>query len=247
MEISTYVETLEREGRLLADSAERAGTDAAVPGCPGWRIADLLRHTGSVHRWAAGVVREGLGERPPFPAAPELTGAELSGWFREGHEALVRTLAQAPVDGRCWTFLPTAPPSPLAFWARRQAHETAVHRMDAETALGTAFAEVAPEFAEDGVDELLTVFHAGPRSRVRTREPRVLRLRAADTGAVWTVRLSREPARTVRGATDERVDCEVTGGAAWLYAALWNRLPLTGLGVSGDPALARLWNETAAI
>ena len=25
---------------------------------------------------------------------------------------------------------------PLAFWARRQAHETAVHRVDAESALG---------------------------------------------------------------------------------------------------------------
>ncbi|MFG2983711.1 maleylpyruvate isomerase family mycothiol-dependent enzyme [Streptomyces sp. NPDC048258] len=247
MEITTFVKTLERDGELLAELAEQAGTDARVPTCPGWHVTDLLRHTGSVHRWAAGYVEEGLLERVPFPDAPELAGAELLAWFREGHAALVRALGEAPDDLQCWTFLPTAPPSPLAFWARRQAHETAVHRMDAEAALGVAFSPVAAEFAEDGVDELLTGFHARPRSRVRTPEPRVLRVRAADTGAMWTVHLSSEPARTVLGATDDPVDCEVIGEAAWLYAALWNRLPLAGPGVTGDLALARLWTETAGI
>ncbi|MFC9296858.1 maleylpyruvate isomerase family mycothiol-dependent enzyme [Streptomyces sp. NPDC057011] len=247
MEILDFVKTLERDGQLLADLAEQAGMDVPVPTCPPWRVADLLRHTGSVHRWAAAYVGEGRLEPVGFPDPPELTGAELLAWFREGHAALVRTLSEAPADVQCWTFLPTAAPSPLAFWARRQAHETAVHRMDAEAALGVAFSAVEPEFAEDGVDELLTGFHARPRSRVRTPEPRVLRVRAADTGAAWTVHLSSEPARTVRGATDEPVDCELSGEAAWLYAALWNRLPLAGPGVTGDTGLARLWSETAGI
>lgn len=247
MEITEFVKTLERDGELLADLAEQTGADALVPTCPPWRVLDLLRHTGSVHRWAAGFVGEGLREPVSFPDPPELTGAELLAWFREGHAALVRTLGEAAPDVQCWTFLPTAPPSPLAFWARRQAHETAVHRMDAEAALGVAFSPVTPEFAEDGVDELLTGFHARPRSRVRSPEPRVLRVRAADTGAAWTVHLSAEPARTVRGATDDPVDCELSGEANWLYAALWNRLPLAGPGVTGDLALARLWTETAGI
>ncbi|MET9603542.1 maleylpyruvate isomerase family mycothiol-dependent enzyme [Streptomyces sp. NPDC006512] len=247
MKITEYVETLVREGELLAETAGRTGTDAAVPTCPQWRVADLLRHTGSVHRWAAGFVGEPRVDPTPLPDAPELAGAELLSWFREGHEALVRTLTGAPDDVVCWTFLPTAPPSPLAFWARRQAHETTVHRFDAESAQGTEFSPVTPEFAEDGVDELLTGFHARPRSRVRTEEPRVLRVRAADTGAVWTVHLSREPARAVPGDTGDRADCEVTGEAAWLYAALWNRLPLAGPQVSGDDSLARLWSGTSGI
>ncbi|MEU7551857.1 maleylpyruvate isomerase family mycothiol-dependent enzyme [Streptomyces sp. NPDC044571] len=246
MKIIDYVETLTREGELLADVAERAGTDAPVPTCPQWRVADLLRHTGAVHRWAAGFVRDAAVEPAPFPEAPELVGAELLAWFREGHRALVRTLTDAPADVQCWTFLPTAAPSPLAFWARRQAHETAVHRMDAEAALGAAYGPVTAEFAEDGVDELLVGFHARPRSRVRTEEPRVLRIRAADTGAVWTVHLSQEPPRTVLGDAGP-ADCEVTGEASWLYAALWNRLPLSGPEVTGDLALARLWTETAGI
>lgn len=248
MEIISYVKTVAREGEQLADTAERAGTDAVVPTCPEWRVADLLRHTGSVHRWATGYVAEGLSERAPFPQAPELVGAELLAWFREGHATLVRTLAGASADAQCWTFLPTAPPSPLAFWARRQAHETTVHRMDAEAALGVPFGAVDPGFAEDGVDELLTGFHARPQSRLRTAEPRVMRVRASDTGAVWTVRLSPEPACTVRGdAGDEEADCTLTGEASWLYSALWNRQPLTGPGVTGDAELARLWADTAGI
>ncbi|MEV7521168.1 maleylpyruvate isomerase family mycothiol-dependent enzyme [Streptomyces sp. NPDC091371] len=247
MEITEYVKTVAQEGELLADMAERAGTDALVPTCPGWRVADLLRHTGSVHRWAAGYVGEALVEPVGFPEAPELAGGELLAWFREGHAELVRTLTEAPADVQCWTFLPTAPPSPLAFWARRQAHETSVHRLDAESALGVPFSPVDARFAEDGVDELLTGFHARPRSRVRTPEPKVLRIRAADTGASWTVHLSPEPARTVVGTTLDPADCELTGQASWLYAALWNRLPLAGPGVTGDLSLARLWTETAGI
>lgn len=253
MEIISYVKTVAREGEQLADIAERAGTDALVPTCPQWRVADLLRHTGSVHRWATGYVAQGLTERAPFPDAPELVGAELLAWFREGHATLVRILSGTSADAHCWTFLPTAPPSPLAFWARRQAHETTVHRMDTEAALGVPFGAVDPAFAEDGVDELLTGFHARPQSRLRTAEPRVLRVRASDTGAVWTVHLSQEPARTVRGNTygtdgaEAEADCTLTGEASWLYSALWNRQPLTGPGVTGDAELARLWADTAGI
>lgn len=248
VKVDEYVGILAREGELLADKAERAGMEAPVPSSPEWRVADLLRHTGAVHRWAAGFVADALVEPAPFPDAPELVRTELLAWFREGHAALVHTLTEAPADVQCWTFLPTSPPSPLAFWARRQAHETAVHRMDAEAALGVFFSPLEPEFAEDGVDELLIGFHARPRSRVRTPEPRVLRIRAADTGAVWTVHLSQEPPRTVRGDEGGReADCELTGAAAWLYAALWNRLPLAGPGVTGDLELARLWSETAGI
>ncbi|MER5728784.1 maleylpyruvate isomerase family mycothiol-dependent enzyme [Streptomyces sp. NPDC002138] len=246
MEIIEHVKTLAREGQLMADAAEQAGPEALVPSCPEWRVADLLRHTGSVHRWAAGMVAGGLTEPAPIPEVPELTGAPLVAWFREGHAALVRTLTDAPADVRCWTFLPTDPPSPLAFWARRQAHETAVHRMDAQGALGAALSPVEAAFASDGVDEVLIGFHGRPRSRVRTPEPRVLRLRATDTGEAWTVHLSAEPARTVRGDAGP-ADCEVTGEAAWLYTALWNRAALDGPGVSGDASLARLWRETAGV
>lgn len=249
METSRFVEILDAEGQLLAAAAERAGTDAKVPTCPGWQVRDLVLHMGTVHRWAASHVAERHMSPQHFGGLPELDGSALLTWFREGHRALVDTLASAPPDVECWSFLPA--PSPLAFWARRQAHETAVHRVDAESALGTAPTPLAPDFATDGIDELLLGFHARAKSQVRTDEPRVLRVRATDRDdAVWTVRLSSEPPAAER-ATDsaaqeaQDADCEVTGPAATLYLALWNRQPFPG--VSGDQALATLWQEKSAV
>ncbi|GAA1162442.1 maleylpyruvate isomerase family mycothiol-dependent enzyme [Streptomyces hebeiensis] len=255
-----HIASLSREGRLLADAAAEGGPDVEVPTCPGWRIRDLLAHTGRVHRWATDSVVARRTARTALGGAPGLDGEELLEWFREGHARLVAALRAAPADLDCWTFL--AAPSPLAFWARRQAHETAVHRVDAESALGRRPASATPlgaAFSADGIDELLCGFHARDRSRVRTGAPRVLRVRTTDTADVWTVRLSREPARTERAAspacTDRpgeseaghEVDCELSGTAERLYLTLWNRLPLDSLTVTGDPELARLWRETSAV
>ena len=243
METAEFVETLDREGRLLAGAAEAAGTDAKVPTCPEWQVRDLLRHTGMVHRWAAAFVAEGHTSYHPDGGLPDLDGAELLTWFRAGHRYLVDTLASAPPDVQCWHFLPA--PSPLAFWARRQAHETTVHRVDAESARGGPPGKISPAFAVDGVDELLRGFHARSRSRVRSEEPRVLRVRATDADdAVWTVRLSQEPPAAVRDEAGE-ADCEVTGTAGQVYLALWNRLPLPA--VTGDAGVAALWREKSAV
>ncbi|HZF87033.1 MAG TPA: maleylpyruvate isomerase family mycothiol-dependent enzyme [Streptomyces sp.] len=243
METGRYVEILDREGRLLASAAERAGTGAAVPTCPDWQVRDLLRHTGAVHRWAASYVREGHAERRPLGDPPDLDGAELVAWYREAHRRLVDTLAGAAPDVACWAFLPA--PSPLEFWVRRQAHETAVHRFDAEAALGGGTpSRVESDFAADGIDELLRGFQARSRSRVRTDEPRMLRVRATDTDTVWTVRLSPKPPVTTRDASGE-ADCELSGRAEELYLALWNRLPVPS--VTGDRALADLWRERSAV
>ena len=140
MEIAEHIGALRRQGELLADAAERAGLDAAVPPCPPWQVKDLLRHTGYIHRWAAGHITERPGQVIDGPPEAEILrgGAadpELLDWFRAGHAALAETLAAADPALECATFM--AAPSALAFWARRQAHETAIHRADAESATGT--------------------------------------------------------------------------------------------------------------
>ncbi|MFJ6580862.1 maleylpyruvate isomerase family mycothiol-dependent enzyme [Streptomyces sp. NPDC091368] len=245
MTITEHIDALEAAGRGLADAAAQAGPDAEVPTCPGWRVRDLLRHTAMVHRWATTLVAEARTSYHPGDGETTLDGEELLAHFREGHARLVATLRAAPESLECWTFLPA--PSPLAFWARRQAHETTVHRADAESALRGGPGPVDPAVAVDGVDELLGAFHSGERSRVRPEEPRTLRLRATDTGDVWTVRLTpAEPPRTERGARGP-ADTELSGPADRLYLTLWNRLPADAVTVSGDPDLARLWRETSAI
>ncbi|MDX2590889.1 MULTISPECIES: maleylpyruvate isomerase family mycothiol-dependent enzyme [Streptomyces] len=246
METAEFLTTLDREGRLLAAAAAEAGTDAKVPTCPEWQVADLLRHTGAVHRWAAALVADGHTAPRPLGDGPDLDGAELVAWYRDSHRLLVDTLAAAPADLECWTFHPAPCPSPLAFWTRRQAHETAVHRYDAESARGGTASPIDAGFAADGIDELLRGFHARPRSRVRTERPRVLRVRAVDAGAdaVWTVRLSAEPPVTSRDAAGD-AEAELIGPAERLYLALWNRGPVPS--VTGDRSLATLWRETSGI
>ncbi|MEV7914375.1 maleylpyruvate isomerase family mycothiol-dependent enzyme [Streptomyces griseus] len=249
MQIAEHIASLSEEGRLLAAAAERAGPGASVPTCPGWQIRHLLRHTGMVHRWAAAFVTEGHTDYRPDGGEPALDGAELLAWFREGHGHLVRSLEEAPADLDCWTFLPA--PSPLAFWSRRQLHETAVHRVDAESALGGPLTPVPAERAVDGIDELLTGFHARPKSKVRSRKPRTLRVRAVDTEATWTVRISEDPPEAVRtvvpDAPEDGVDCELSGTAEGLYLTLWNRLPLAALSLRGDRSVARLWTDNSAV
>ncbi|MFD9118488.1 maleylpyruvate isomerase family mycothiol-dependent enzyme [Streptomyces bottropensis] len=245
METAEHIRALDEEGRRLAVAARKAGTDAEVPTCPEWRVRDLVRHTGSVHRWATAFLVDRHPSPRPLTDGPELDGALLLTWFEEGHRRLVETLRTTPADADCWSFLPA--PSPRAFWARRQAHETAVHRADAESALGGELGLPAVDFAVDGIDELLLGFHAGGRSRARTAAPRVLRVRATDTDAAWTVRLSSEPPVARRAETTGAggADCEIAGRAPHLYLSLWNRLDLPA--VTGDPALARLWRETSGI
>jgi uncharacterized protein (TIGR03083 family) len=240
-----HIAALDRDGALLAAAADRAGLDAVVPPCLPWRVRDLLRHLGYVHRWAAGYVSEAREDMVDEPAEDELLlagpgDAELLGWFRDGHAELVRVLRSADHGLSCWTFLDA--PSPLAFWARRQAHETAIHRADAESAAGEVTGFPA-QFAADGIDELIMGFWA--RSRPRTDRGSALLVHATDTSGKWLVDLGAGTAER-GGATD--ADCVVTGPASELYLLLWNRPPrgrtdADSVTVSGDAGVLRLWQD----
>lgn len=133
MDITTWIAALETAGTRMAGAASTTDLDADVSSCPGWRVRELLLHTGGVHRWATTFVSTGRGEPLPLAQPEEVADplpgdADLVPWFTEGHAELVAALRAAPADLECWTFLPAA--SPLAHWARRQAHETVIHRID---------------------------------------------------------------------------------------------------------------------
>lgn len=244
-EIPAYLSALSDEGERLADAAQRAGLRAGVPACPGWSVSDLLRHTSYVHRWAAGIVAERithpmheLAEEQVLQQGPD--DERLLGWFREGHAALVRTLGEADPDLNCWAFL--SAPTPLAFWARRQAHETAIHRVDAEQAAaapGDAGSQFEPGFAADGVDELLMGFLARNIRRGNWPGPGgSLAIRAEDgpgARADWLVTGRLGDAAVTRGTGP--ADCTVTGRARDLYLLLWNRARADGLRVTGDASV----------
>ncbi len=253
METTEHIAALRREGELLAATVARTDLDAPVPTCPEWCVRELVQHLGDVHRWAATYVREGHTEHlamedeaPIFGTWPQDSG--LVDWFREGHAALVRTLETAAPDLACWSFLPNIR-SPLAFWARRQAHETAIHRADATRASG-AITPFPAAFAADGIDELLFGFFARPRKRLRADPPCTLHLHAddadgTDDGSDWLVEFG--PERVVASRDSQDGDCSVHGSASDLYLLLWNRRTLDGLDVHGDRSILDFWRERATV
>ena len=253
MEITEHIDALRRQGESLADAAERAGLDAAVPPCAPWLVKDLLRHTGYIHRWAARHITERPSQVLDGSSEEEILcgGADDAGliaWFRAGHTALADTLTAADPAVECGTFMPA--PSPLAFWARRQAHETAIHRADAESAAG-AMPEYEPGFAADGIDELVMGF--GRRRKYQpgsTTDGVRLRVLATDTGDAWLVEALEgrlQPRRDAHGAADVR--CAVSGPASGVYLYLWNRADATpaGVTVTGDPGLLSAWQASVRV
>jgi uncharacterized protein (TIGR03083 family) len=238
MEIPVLIEHLAAEGPRLALAAGRAGPDAPVPSCPGWLVRDLVRHTGAVHQWATGIVAT------PRIAAwdvdlDEVVGTwpsddELVAWCLASHAALVDALRRADPALACYTFL--AAPSPLAMWARRQAHETAVHRVDAELAAGVELTAFSPDFAADGIDELLSCFITRGAKRLRLDPARSLLVRAIDTGDHWSVRFGGGPVETTRNGSAGAADATIEGPAGELHLALWSRRDLAAVRATGDPA-----------
>jgi len=240
MEVSEHIDALHEQGELLAAAAEDTDLDLMVPTCPEWHLRDLLDHMGKVHRWAATYVATGRttmlseDEEKPIFGDP-VTDDTLVDWFRSGHRKLCEALRAAPADLECWTFM--AAPSPLAFWARRQAHETAIHRVDSES-VGDKLTAVDRHLAADGIDELLGGF-ATRGNKLLLDPPRTMAVETTDTDDNWLVSLGTESVKTQRHAAgdgdadDDDADCTVTGTASDLYLTLWNRLPTSTLATRG--------------
>jgi len=238
MEVAELIDALEEQGDLLARCSEGTDLDLVLPTCPEWRLRDLLDHIGKVHRWASTYVATGSTTMLSDDEERLIFGQvaaddELVGWFRSGHRELCRTLRAAPADLECWSFLPA--PSPLAFWARRQAHETTIHRVDAQGASGPLTA-TDRLLAADGIDELLTGF-AARRSKLARDPARTMAVETSDPEDRWLVTLGTERVSAERGSTAQGADCTVFGTASDVYLTLWNRLPASALAISGDAGI----------
>jgi uncharacterized protein (TIGR03083 family) len=241
---------LEREGAALGDAADGVDPDVPVGIVPDWSLREVVRHIGGIHRWATAMLGERRTERWNTTLLEVVGGAwpdddELVDWYRAGLAELVTTIRDAPPDFEGWAFLPA--PSTQAFWARRQAHETAIHRADAQSCTA-AVSGYDAAFAADGVDEVLFGFAA--RRNDLPADPPVLRLEATDVDRVWTARLGPE---VVDAATDAEAavtpvaDCTVRAPASDLYLLLWNRRHPSATEVAGDPSVLDVWRGAVRV
>ena len=244
-----HLDAIAAAAARLAEHAAAAGPTAPVPTCPRWTVAHLVAHQGMVHRWAAANLR---GDKAPTPSLTSVLrtvpAAELPAWFDAGVAALLTTLRTVPADVRAPVFLRDAA-APRAFWARRQAHETTIHAVDAlAAALGRlpSAAEVGLDagLAVDGLDELLRGFVPRGRTRLAPPLPRTIVVRPVDADAAWLLRVAadapvvteRVDAATLPEPAPGGCDAVFAGSAAQLYLGLWNRG--TEIAVTGHaPAL----------
>jgi uncharacterized protein (TIGR03083 family) len=214
------------------------GLDVPVPWIPEWRARDLIGHLGAVHRWATYIVRAGSTERPPSDATQTPPDYEnLLEWYETGLVELVATLRTTPAEAPAWHMSPTAQ-QVAASWARRQAHELAVHRMDLEVTAGVAHQPLDPDLAEDGVDELLTVVlprwaHTEPLTSAQATAG----VTCADTGRSWSVSIVRGAVSVAPTASGtEQAQLTADGGRLLLH--LWGRP--ADVTVDGDAAAEAL-------
>ncbi|HEV7206951.1 MAG TPA: maleylpyruvate isomerase family mycothiol-dependent enzyme [Jatrophihabitans sp.] len=239
MDAATLIDHLDAEGPRLVQSARRAGVEQAVPYLD-WNVGQLVRHTSGAHRWATAILR---GEVTAIDTAGDLTDggpddADVLEWFLAGHADLVETLRAAPADLKVPTLMKAD--SARHFWARRQAHETAIHRADAGAAAGEV-PEFASDLAQDGIAELLLGFGRGRPFAVPT--PGTLALELTD-GPSWRIRFGGE--RNVISETEGGdADAIVRGTSSEVYRWVWNR-PSEAV-VSGDVEVAARWAATVRI
>ncbi len=240
MDYRSFITAISDEGASLAVAARRAGLHAPVPACDGWAVADLVSHQGRLHRWVQGIVDAG----GPAPAEhwSKLTapGADaILDWYDEGVELLAATFERVPAGAPAWSWTDD---HRAALWARRMAHETAIHRWDAQDAAGSPLPFDAA-LAVDGVQEVfdLLPFRRGSE-RVRGHGE-TIHLHATDADGEWLVRL--EPDRVL--VTNEHVKADVAarGSASDLFLFLWGRAAPDLLEVFGERALLERWQELA--
>jgi uncharacterized protein (TIGR03083 family) len=229
MESGTYFDQLRSNGTSLAAAARKA-PDAAIAACPGWDMTTLVGHVGGVYRWAAEMVRTGalerISRRDMDP--PPSDQAILVGWYEDALAEVTGVLEAADPDAPAWNWQPGLAPA-ASFWHRRMAHETAVHRWDAQAAAGAAD-PIDAGLAVDGIDEYFELFLAG---RVQAKPVDglhgSLHLHATDTEGEWWVALAPDPVE--RRHEHAKADAAVRGPASTLLLWLWNRVPTDAAGL----------------
>jgi len=235
---TVYLDHLARESTALADAAAAAGAGTAVPTCPGWTVTDLLRHAAGGDNWARIIVETGSREGVPAELPDDApTGDALVALYRESAAALVRTLTDADPAASVWTFSPVD--RTTMFWVRRRAHESTVHRVDAESAGGAESAPIDTAFASDGIDEYLAVF--APRFGADLAElGGSIHLHCTDVEGEWLIVPNPDGdqrAQIVVTREHAKGDVAARGRAEDLLLHLWGRRDASALELFGDAAL----------
>jgi uncharacterized protein (TIGR03083 family) len=245
-----YVDAVHAEVTRMADAVRGVDPETRVPTCPEWTVAELVKHTGTVHRWAGQMVRDLATERLDpstidlgLPSDPR----GYADWLAAGAEPLVAAFAAADPDAQMWAW---GDDQHARFWPRRMLHETTIHRFDAELAVG-ADPSVDRAVAMDAIDELLTNLPTARYFRPRVAELRgtgeSIALRGTDPGERWLIVL--QPDEWGWGRSDGEATVTASGAVDSLMLLLYGRRTKrdSRLAISGDEQVLDFWLERSVL
>jgi uncharacterized protein (TIGR03083 family) len=195
-----------------------------------------------VHRWTAAFIATGAAadvERAP-------SGPAVVDWTRTGLAELAAALEATDPDARLTTWAGT---QPSIFWFRRMAVEAALHRVDAQGAVGHP-TPVTTGLAIEGIDELFTVLLPYRGTGTLERRGETIHLHATDPdldggSGEWFVTLG-EAGLTVEH-THAKGDLAVRGTASDLLLLLWNRSDTDRFQVFGEASLLDRWRAAVTL
>ena len=183
------LDVIRSEGGRILELARR-DPDRAVPQYPGWTMADLLTHVGSILGRTTLLCRELPSERISGPRPSE--GADVLDWYEATLAEMLTTLEESDPDTPVWGFWPGPC---IGLWERRMVVEAGVHRWDAEQAFGDP-EPLLDLVAVSGLDEFTDLWVP------RMSEWLALEVTAVDLGREWVLG-SGMPEATVSGTASD--------------------------------------------
>jgi uncharacterized protein (TIGR03083 family) len=224
-----HIAAIRNESDAFYRTADGADPLARVPSCPDWSVKDLVSHLTEVHYFWALVVDKGLTDlsalqQMEHPSTPD-DYRDLVALGRQMAERMTTTLASADQSAEVWSW---ASQNDVAFVTRHQVQEAAIHRWDIQAATPAGPSPVAPDVADDSIDEFLRV--SLPSRNEWTPGSETVHIHCADTGSDWFL----EPSGAVE-ARPGSADVTISAPASDVLLALYRRVPLEGIdAVLGD-------------
>jgi uncharacterized protein (TIGR03083 family) len=236
-EIHPAVAGLDPLASIRSDSAAlvvaaRDHLEVPVPSCPDWTMAGLVFHLQEVQYFWGEIVANRLTSEDEVAPRGFPPDDELLDWLSEATDTMLAAFAAADPVTPVWTW---ASQKDAAFVIRHQVQEAAVHRWDAENAIGRP-TPIEAAAAVDSVEEFLT-FTASYRPEGAPDLPAPVLLQATDVDAAWMVDEDADhDIHWRRAAAGDSAPAAVYATASDLLLYLYKRVPASSLDVRGDVA-----------
>lgn len=226
-----YLSHLNADYQLLAAAIPKAPVD--VPSCPGWTTNDVAKHMAHVYLGQAFVVETGSQAENKEHLAPYPRTEDFIEFMSWGFDAITKALDIDRPERPTWSWHHSD--HTVDFWFRRMAHETVIHRIDAEQAVGTV-SKIDEALALDGVDEVLDFLPLmGSWPEVPNVDFGIVSIVASteDETKVWDLNFT-DKAATVSAADHVNASAHlvISGDAEAMDLYLWGRID------SSDPRIS---------